>query len=193
MPAHMHVAAQTELQTFLCPDTHKIMQTSTQTHSQAVLFLKPVNHQLNLVSLHFARRVGEKAARGGVRIWNCLHYMLQCFSNGLEHIKLKMNSRSSRHHVERLLSFHFPFPECSIITTAVTFIVCVCVCRCAYPGFVPYVWIYQHACVHLCMCVRACLPPTKQLCSVAPLQQVMCWDKGSHLPDSCWKGSLYLF
>lgn len=79
--------------------------------------------------------------------------MLQCFSNGLEHIKLKMNSRSSRHHVERWISLHFPFSECSIITTAVTFIAGVCVCLCAYTAFVPYVWIYPHACVHLCGCL----------------------------------------
>lgn len=120
----------------------------------------------------------RKLWEAGVRRWNCLHYMLQCFSNGLEHIKLKMNSRSSRHHVERRLSLHFPFSECSIITTAVTFIARVCVCLGAYTVFGPYVWIYLYACVHLCK--EVCVCALCRLCAVA-LHSRSCVETKDHI------------
>lgn len=86
--------------------------------------------------------------------------MLQCFSNGLEHIKLKMNSRSSQHHVEWWLSLHFLFSECSIITTAVTFMVCTCVCLCAYwfctICFKSAVCVRESVCACACACVCGC-------------------------------------
>lgn len=118
--------------------------------SGSVLFLKSVNHHLNLVSSFRPVLRRGKLCGSCVRVWNCLHYMLQCFSNGLEHIKLKMNSGSSRHHVARCLSLHFPFSGCSIMTTAVTFIACVCLCLCAYTVFGPYAWEY----LYLCDCAR---------------------------------------
>lgn len=114
--------------------------------------------------------------------------MLQCFSNGLEHIKLKMNSRSSRHHVERWLSLHFPFSECSIITTAVTFIARVCVCLCAHTVCAICLNLSACMCAFMCACVCVCACYCMAVCS-GPLQEVMCRDKGSHLPDSRWKGS----
>jgi len=126
--AHSHT-----FQTILC--SHTSGHLPIHAHTLCVIF------EVSQPSAKSGLFISEKAVRTGVRIWNCLHYMLQCFSNGLEHIKLKMNSRSSWHHVARWLSLHFPFSECSIMTTAVTFIACVRLCLCAYTAFVPYAWI----------------------------------------------------
>ena len=60
-------------------------------------------------------------------------YIICCnvFPMGWNILSWKWISRSSRHHVARWLSLHFPFSECSIITTAVTFMACARVRLCA--------------------------------------------------------------
>lgn len=140
--------------------------------SGSVLFLKSVNHHLNLVSSFRPVLRRGKLCGSRVRIWNCLHYMLQCFSNGLEHIKLKMNSGSSRHHVARCLSLHFPFSGCSIMTTAVTFIACVCLCLCAYTVFGPYAW-------RVSVFMWLCPPAIAQPCATA-LYKRSCVEAKDH-------------
>lgn len=139
-----------------CAHFDKLTHIYTHMHVDARTHTWSFNRWVNLVSsfcfgFFFPGPFREECEGCGVRAYEIAY--IKCrnvFANGLEHIKLKMNSGSPRHHVALWLSLHFPFSLCSIIATAVTFratvalcarLLCMCVfirvCRYMCSGLLP--------------------------------------------------------